>query len=149
VKAITLIQPWATLVAIGAKRLETRSWRTDYRGPIAIHSSKRFTRAEQEICENRTFRAALIGHRLVTGCIVATATLRGCFATPAAGVKRREYPFAGLVLPPDEPERSFGDFSPGRYAWLLEDVRELAEPIPAKGSLGLWDWDDNAIEGQE
>ena len=38
-KAISLLQPWATLVSIGAKRVETRSWRTDYRGPIAIHAS--------------------------------------------------------------------------------------------------------------
>ena len=39
-KAITLTQPWATLVAIGAKRIETRSWRTFYRGPLAIHAGK-------------------------------------------------------------------------------------------------------------
>ncbi len=39
-KAISLLQPWATLVAIGAKRIETRSWATNYRGPLAIHASK-------------------------------------------------------------------------------------------------------------
>lgn len=39
-KAITLTQPWATLVAIGAKRIETRSWATRYRGPLAIHAAK-------------------------------------------------------------------------------------------------------------
>lgn len=39
-KAVTLTQPWATLVAIGAKQIETRSWPTNYRGPLAIHAGK-------------------------------------------------------------------------------------------------------------
>ena len=39
-KALTLTQPWATLVAMGAKRIETRSWTTNYRGPLAIHAGK-------------------------------------------------------------------------------------------------------------
>jgi hypothetical protein len=40
VKALTLTQPWATLIAVGAKRIETRSWATDYHGQIAIHAAK-------------------------------------------------------------------------------------------------------------
>lgn len=39
-KAITLWQPWASLLAIGAKQHETRSWKTSYRGPVAIHAAK-------------------------------------------------------------------------------------------------------------
>ena len=38
-KVLTLTQPWATLVAIGAKRIETRSWATKYRGPLLIHAA--------------------------------------------------------------------------------------------------------------
>ena len=41
-KALTLTQPWASLVAIGAKRIETRSWSTPYRGLLAIHAAKGF-----------------------------------------------------------------------------------------------------------
>ena len=41
-KALTLTQPWATLVAISAKKIETRSWCTHYRGPLAIHAAKGF-----------------------------------------------------------------------------------------------------------
>lgn len=40
-KAITIWQPWASLLACGAKKYETRSWKTDYRGPIAIHAAKK------------------------------------------------------------------------------------------------------------
>ncbi len=41
---------------------------------------------------------------------------------------------------PAEPERSFGDYTPGRFAWLLDHVRRLPEPVAAKGALGLWEW---------
>lgn len=40
-KALSLWQPWATLIANGAKQIETRSWSTSYRGPILIHAAKR------------------------------------------------------------------------------------------------------------
>lgn len=40
-KVISLLQPWATLVVIGAKKIETRSWNTKHRGPILIHASSR------------------------------------------------------------------------------------------------------------
>lgn len=39
-KAITIRQPWAGLIAVGEKVYETRSWPTKYRGPIAIHAGK-------------------------------------------------------------------------------------------------------------
>src|SRR5574343_1234835 len=58
-KAITLHQPWATLVAIGAKRIETRSWSTNYRGPIAIHAAKGFPKDAQALCYTEPFRTAL------------------------------------------------------------------------------------------
>lgn len=38
-RGLTLTQPWAQLVAADAKRIETRSWRTHYRGPLAIHAA--------------------------------------------------------------------------------------------------------------
>ena len=44
---------------------------------------------------------------------------------------------------PAEPERLFGDYTPGRYAWFLHDVRRLPEPFEAKGTLGLWEWKEN------
>jgi hypothetical protein len=43
-------------------------------------------------------------------------------------------------------DQSRGDFTPGRWAWLLDDVRKLDEPIPAKGHQGLWEWDGTAVE---
>lgn len=70
-KALSLTQPWATLVAIGAKRLETRSWSTTYRGPLAIHAAKRFPRNCQELVLHEPFASALDGIPLPTGVIIA------------------------------------------------------------------------------
>ena len=49
-KALSLTQSWATLVTIGAKKLETRSWPTYYRGPLLIHAAKGFPPAARAIC---------------------------------------------------------------------------------------------------
>ncbi len=163
-KAISLLQPWATLVAIGAKHIETRSWSTPYRGPLAIHASagKQFInmRGKDYICGDEPFcevlNAAATGHAatwhdlkdavgrpfMPRGAVVAICQLVNVIEIPE---KRRAYPtWSNFYLPPDEPERSFGDYAPGRFAWVLEKVKPLAKPIPAKGSLGLWEWKGEA-----
>lgn len=138
--AITLTQPWATLVAIGAKRFETRSWGTHHRGPLAIHAGAGladYTKRELvELCQAAPFADALAagGYQgfadLPRGAIVAVGQLRSC-------IHLEDY----LLPPGGAPrERIFGNYAPGRYAWILEHVRALPEPIPARGALGLWTW---------
>lgn len=149
-KAITLTQPWATLVAIGAKKIETRSWRTDYRGPLAIHAAKGWTRAVVKLAFSEPFRTILVqaGYKLFSllplGKVVATCELvsviptRQLLANPVcewAGPDGRRYRFEL-----DDQEKAFGDYTPGRYAWLLADVRKLDVPVGARGALGLWEW---------
>lgn len=144
-KAISLLQPWASLVAIGAKRNETRSWTAQYRGPIAIHASQKMAPNERAICLHPRFRVALRHagiegpFQLPRGCVIAKATLVDCIRitdTPAAR--------AGIAIPPDpnSDEFLFGNYTSGRYAWILSDVHKLEHPITAKGSLGLWDWEE-------
>lgn len=160
-KAITLTQPYATLISIGAKKIETRSWRTDYRGPLAIHAAVGLgpvggQRGLVLQCARKHFLPALdpimpehlrgigspgsIAERLPRGAIVAVCNLVGCEPTDIAG-KRDGYMYArtGEKWPLTDQERAFGDYSPGRFAWLLADIRALPEPIPAKGALGLWE----------
>jgi hypothetical protein len=66
------------------------------------------------------------------GCVLATCELVDCLPTVEVF---EDYP--DLDTPP---EREFGDYSAGRYAWVLKNVRPLPEPVPAKGALGLWEW---------
>ena len=168
-KTITLTQPWATLIAVGAKRIETRSWSTGYRGPIAIHAAKGLAdMSEQDLAElvaYEPFFTALGPARKVDagglltdlprGKVVAIAQLAGCckiaHSSSAAGLASADsyyesilelvrYRGYHIIMPPPEPEYSFGNYAPGRFAWVLKDVRPLAEPIPARGALGLWEW---------
>ena len=139
-KALSLTQPWATLVAIGAKRYETRSWFTSYRGQIAIHASKGFPAWAKETLREEPFRSVLYANGaaaawLPLGHVIAICDVTACIPTNARA-SRQSLANIGLT----EQEFAFGDYSEGRYAWRLENVRRLPEPIPAKGALGLWDW---------
>ena len=156
-RAITLTQPWSTLVAIGAKRIETRSWPTSYRGRFAIHAGKGPAsygwQYLQHLCRSvepfRTVLAPLIhdGHvaeRLPLGAIVATAELVDCVPTrllvECKGLGRFTQAGIPAAWELTEQERAFGNYEDGRFAWLLDDVRPLATPIPARGAQGLWRW---------
>lgn len=174
-KALTLTQPWATLVAIGAKKIETRSWSTTYRGPLAIHAAKGFPDTAQVLCFNEPFRTVLKAKTSIDiiwdkvrkesdfplGCIVATCEL--------VDVRKIHIPVGieKITLPPgkawgwewyepsgirhlfehSEQERAFGDYTEGRYAWLLHNIQPLPVPIPAKGALSLWEWDGTGQAG--
>ncbi len=132
-RCLTLTQPWASLVAIGAKHIETRSWSTFHRGPLAIHAAKGFPSWARTVCWREPFRSALLrgGYRLLSdlprGGVVAICTLAD--VVPVERLRSL-----------NEREASFGDYSAGRYAWLLTDVHMLPEAVLAKGSLGLWGW---------
>jgi len=130
VKTLTITQPWATLIAIGAKKIETRSWRANYRGQLAIHAAKTFPKDALSVCYDPRYAAALSGQSIQTGVVLATCRLADCRPTD-------ELVARGLT----EQEEAFGDFSAGCFGWLLEEVTLLANPVPAAGALGLWDWE--------
>lgn len=165
-KAITIWQPWASLLACGAKKYETRGWATRYRGPIAIHAAKRpfnpldfavfdtpFAQAAQE-----AFKAAgLSMHRLPFGAVIATAELVNCWHivnNPGTDIDvARHIPIGAESMTndkhapdfhdyfvPSEKEMLFGDWTPGRYAWEIKNIQLLSKPVPAKGMQGLWNW---------
>lgn len=141
-KAITIRQPWASLIALGAKRIETRSWATNYRGPIAIHASAKFHPSDHMIAMTTPEMSpwlSLVGvGNLPLGEVIATATLVECVPTATgwmADILIGRKDFHGT-----EHELVFGDFGDFRYGWLLKDVTPI-DPVPAKGRLGLWDWE--------
>ena len=150
-KALTLTQPWATLVAIGAKRIETRSWATSYCGPLAIHAGAGLgpvggAQGLMELCRSEPFRSTLLAAGILgtpalpRGAIVATCQLVDCVRADLWGQVTRDG--ETWQIPPGNMslEYAFGDYSPGRWAWLMADVTPLAEPIPVRGALGLWEW---------
>ena len=142
VKALTMTQPWASLVAIGENRIETRSWSTRYRGPLAIHAAKAFPAEARALCRRQPYRAVLARHGyasaqdLPLGSVIAITVLEDVIAFDRDSLRKtREASRRGLL---PEHEADFGDFSPGRFGFVLHDVRRLTIPIPVRGMLGLW-----------
>ena len=136
-RALTLWQPWASLVAIGVKTYETRSWSTRYRGQLAIHAAKRRTEymgGEPHKTMLSELNAAGIGWlELPLGRIVAICQLVECF--PVEDLWPELLDLGN--------EQDFGNWSAGRYGWELRDIRMIDPPIPVKGSRGLWEWRRN------
>lgn len=144
-KALTLTQPWASLVALGEKRIETRSWSTNYSGQLAIHAAKGYPKWAKETCEEEPFFSSLGGYLGAYSIIESVEEPRRPIKCPTAavlcivklmGCRRTE----DVVNQISNKERAFGDYDHGRYAWFLELVEVFKEPIPATGSLGLWNW---------
>jgi hypothetical protein len=154
-RAVSLTEPWAVLV--GDKLIETRSWRTAYRGPLLIHAAKGFPADARAVCGKEPFRARLldvlgaedgpditaekIACALPMGEIVTVCTLVDCIEMDDS----RANPLfveSCFDISEDGPlsaeERAFGLYEVGRFAWILEDVYRLPEPIPCKGALSLW-----------
>jgi hypothetical protein len=132
IKALSLLQPWASLVVMGAKQIETRSWNTAYRGVLMIHASK--GRSGAAMAALPLFKRHIPDFNgLPFGAIIGEVVLTDVVRIDALSLP------AELVNKLSLEERAFGDYHAGRYAWLLKDAVIYDEPIPAKGSLGLWD----------
>jgi hypothetical protein len=127
-RALTLKPPWAAFVVAGMKRMETRSWRSDYRGPLAIHASKvGVTWGLGDLREDfyALDRLDPQGTWSTHGAVVAVACVSAYLRTEQ-------------LLGISDLERRLGNYSPGRWAWRLEEVRPLEDPVPCKGYQGLW-----------
>ena len=134
-KAITVWQPWAGALAAGIKENETRSWATKYRGQIAIHAAMREVFDGLALIPVPTALKIKEALRcewadMPRGAIIATGELVDCIKITPEFV---------AALSPDE--LALGDYTLGRYAWKLANVKRLPEPIPTKGKQGLWNWE--------
>lgn len=136
-KALTLTQPWATLVHVKAKLIETRSWYTSHRGPLVIHAASSYPREARELAQTAPFSRAL-GQldplELPLGVGLCVVTVVGCVKTEHVG-KLKEM---GFPLHIDE--LRFGNFQPGRWAWALKYEYSFPKAIVAKGARRIWEW---------
>lgn len=133
-KALTLWQPWASLVALGHKRVETRCWSTKYRGPLAIHAAAKKPNWLGVSAESESFRREIsklkIDERtLPCGVVLCTVGLVSVMQTSE-----------DVVDDLSEQEYIFGNYEEGRYAWFFENLKTFPVPIRAKGNRMLWNW---------
>ena len=137
-KAITLHQPWASLVAEGIKTIETRSWcppRALIGERLAIHAGRTVVK---DCGPSQAAIARFYGQEWLrtvpVGAVVAVAAVIGAYR-----VDRRDHDraYCGEQTIPIDPH---GDFSPGRWLWVLEDIQQVTPPVLARGMPGIWDW---------
>lgn len=139
-KALSLWQPWASLVAFGVKRYETRFWPTRYRGELVICATRELRQEGRDAFLGSAFGFALAKHGILypwdlpLGCALCVVELEDVI-----------YLRDGIASLPDAanvqntPEAQFGDFTAGRYAWKLGNVRALAKTVGVRGAQGLFE----------
>lgn len=130
-KVVSIIEPWASLIKEKVKYIETRSWKTNYRGKIYIHASLKKVPKKDERINNLI--TLLKDKDFKYGHIIAEATLVDCIYMDEDFISK---------IKNNNQEYICGEYSIGRYAWILEDIKELSKPIPAKGYLGIWNYND-------
>lgn len=120
-KCLTVAQPWAWGIIFGPKRIENRTWPTDYRGPLLIHAGKS---RKWLGSENGRLSGLPLYDDLVYGAIIGVVMLDDCVRVKAA---------------PSTP------FTEGPWCWLLGEVQAFAEPIPYRGQQNLFDVPDDLL----
>lgn len=131
-KVLSIIEPWASLIKEQIKYIETRSWKTNYRGKIYIHASLKKVSKKDERVNNLV--SLLENQDFKYGYIIAEATLVDCIYMDEDYLNK---------IKENETEYICGEYSIGRYAWILEDIKPLQNPIKVKGNLGLWNYNEN------
>jgi hypothetical protein len=169
-KCLSLWQPWASLLVAGLKQVETRGWPIRHRGPLLIHAAKKWDETLAEMCLQAPFREAIAafgvppaphswttadmldkkrGWALPFGAIVGRVNVVECYPTEQVDVSPMAMPTPNrgvnrILI--NSTEAAFGDYSPGRFAFLCENAVRFDEPIPFRGLQGLFDVPDDVLD---
>ena len=129
-KVLSLIEPYATLIKENKKLIETRSWKTDYRGELYIHASA--TKIPKEWKDNNELMKLVDNISLNFGNIICKCNLMDCIYMSEEYVKN--------MKKNNYQEYICGVYEEGRYAWVLDNIIPLKTPIKAKGQLNIWNY---------
>lgn len=147
-RGLSILQPWAALVASGAKRIETRSWRTRYQGPVVIYAGKRFSDRQADLARSPEIypllmefcRASDWGLRF--GGPIAVVDLESCREIIGGEGPPRMVDWGDITVPVPESEVPLGDYEDGRFAWRLSNPRRLDPDafagLDVRGRQGLF-----------
>ena len=128
-KVLSLMEPWGSLIKEKIKYIETRSWKTNYRGELYIHTSlKKIPKKDERI---QSLVNLLQDKDIKYGYIIAKCNLLDCIYMDES--------FVNKIKNENPIEFMCGEYAVGRYAWILQD-KEMIKPIEAKGHLGLWEY---------
>ena len=121
-KVLTIKEPFATLIMNKIKHIETRSWKTNYRGQIYIQAS--ISKIKKEIYERKELVKLFENLDMHYGNIICKAYLKDCICMDEDFIKNINHQ----------------EYICGRYAWILDNI-EIISPIKVKGKLGIWNYE--------
>lgn len=169
-RALSLWQPWASLLVAGRKQVETRGWPIAHRGPLLIHAAKKWDGSLQAVCLEKPFREALAGFGVPSsphdwtaddmaakkrgwgmpfGAVVGRVDVFGCWSTEDVAVADTHGwdEYSGRLMVTRD-EHAFGDYSPGRFAFLCTHPVRFETPIPFRGMQGLFEVPDELVPAE-
>ena len=135
-KVLSIKEPYASLIMKGIKKVETRSWKTKYRGELYIHAS--LSNVPKKYSEVEGLSDLIKDMPMHYGHIICKCELVDCIEMTEDYIEsmKNKHPTEYIC----------GAYELGRYAWVLEHI-EIIEPIEAKGKLGIWNYEKSAREG--
>ncbi len=153
IKVLSILQPWASLAVLGHKRIETRSWNTKYRGELYIHASlgKNYKKLKADDPLYRFYHPLFAYNKiepmekLPFGAIIGKVDLVETIQFDKNTINREQDFHYGSLFEYTPQELAFGDYTTGRFGWLLANPVMFDKPIPAKGQLGIWNYDEKLI----
>ena len=125
-KVLSIKEPFATLIKDGVKIYETRSWKTNYRGELYIHASLGLSKSD-----NVEKATKYLKSEIKPGYILCKCNLVDCIPMTEEFIN---------YINNETNESDYGRYSEGRFAWKMELIEVLDEPIEAKGKLGIWNY---------
>lgn len=128
-KVLTIREPFATLIKNKVKYIETRSWKTNYRGELYIHSG--LAKLSKDVKERKNLSELYNEDDLKCGYIICKCNLVDCIYMTDEFIKEEKEKNPNNFIA--------GRYEVGRYAWVLDDIEPI-KPIEAKGKLGIWNY---------
>ena len=134
-KAITIHEPYASLIIMGIKRFETRGWSTNLRGSLAIHAARQeMTQEGKKVAEKYDITPQY-------GKVLGVVEIINCFKCQSDNLLSSSESRAQWIIGEESEEKEFGWFTVGRFAWQMKVLEKFEIPIPAKGQQRFWTWD--------
>ena len=128
-KVLTIKEPYATLIKRKIKYIETRSWKTNYRGELYIQDG--CSKIDKDLKQHSELLELYKDIKLNYGNIICKCNLIDCVYMTEEFINQEKENNYNIFIA--------GDYKEGRYAWILDSIEEV-EPIPVKGQLGIWNY---------
>ena len=129
-KVLTIKEPFATLIKNEVKKIETRSWKTKYRGELYIQAS--IAKIDKKVYERKELVKLFENLEMGNGYILCKCNLVDCIEMTEEFIKN--------MKDNNYQEYICGRYEVGRYAWVLDNIEVLDKPIKVKGQLGIWNY---------